>query len=164
MKEFNQDVRIYLKYLDTSKQCGARKQLLLKKQFFRGLHCFLFHQSFKYITRLQMDSFKQAFLYRNQLNSMAYLASVDLDQPADLCSLIRVYWFDWVEDLWPGQSVRVMLSQSVNLTTLWLDGLSPLSSYLCICAHSFARKWWLPFLNQQKGMTTKNISWSISTK
>ena len=32
------------------------------------------------------------------------------------------------------------------------------------CAHSFARNWQLPFLNQRKGKTVEKISWSISTK
>ena len=32
------------------------------------------------------------------------------------------------------------------------------------CTHSFARKWQMPFLNQQERMTTENISWSLSTK
>ena len=40
---------------------------------------------------------------------------------------------------------------SVCLTTLLLGRLSPLSGYNQYCAHSFARNWQLPFLNQQQG-------------
>ena len=39
-------------------------------------------------------------------------------------------------------------ARSVYLTTRLLGRLSPLSQY---CAHSFARNWQLPFLNQRKG-------------
>ena len=41
-------------------------------------------------------------------------------------------------------------ARSVYLTTRLLDRLSPLSGYQ-YCAHSFARNWQLPFLNQRKG-------------
>ena len=58
---------------------------------------------------------------------------------------------DWIEVLWPSQPIMVMfeLVSSPNH--------SPLST--SICAHSFIRKWQLPFLIQQK---VENILWSIT--
>ena len=42
-------------------------------------------------------------------------------------------------------------ARSVYLITHLLGRLSPLSGYNQYCAHSFARNWQLPFLNQRKG-------------
>ena len=44
-----------------------------------------------------------------------------------------------------------MSSRTVYLTTLFLGKLSPRSGYTSAHAHSFARNWQLPFLNQWKG-------------
>ena len=43
-------------------------------------------------------------------------------------------------------TVKIMLSWSVNLLALFLGSLSPLT-----CAHTLASNWQLPFFNQQKG-------------
>ena len=52
----------------------------------------------------------------------------------------------------PVNTVKVISSMSVYLTTLFLGRLGPLAKPLTsACAHSFARIWHLSFLYQQKG-------------
>ena len=59
--------------------------------------------------------------------------------------------FDWAEILRPSQPIRVMSSWSVYLTTLFPGQVWSSKQLTCICEHSFARNWQLPFLDQQKG-------------
>ena len=52
-------------------------------------------------------------------------------------------------------------ARSVYLTTRLLGRLSPLSGYQ-YCAHSFARNWQLPFLNQRKGENDRRKYFTIN--
>ena len=53
-------------------------------------------------------------------------------------------------------------AKSVYLTTLLLGGLSPLRVNQC-CAHSFARNWQLPFLNQRNGESDRRKYFMINS-
>ena len=70
-----------------------------------------------------------------------------------------------VEVLRPSQPNEVM-SSAVSLPNHTFTGQAWSSKrlYNKYCAHSFARNWQLPFLNQRERMTVENISGSISTK
>ena len=69
---------------------------------------------------------------------------------------LNFFWFDFVclfalRFYGPVNPVESCRTRSVYLTTWLLGRLSPLSCWKQYCAHSFARNWQLPFLNQWKG-------------
>ena len=75
----------------------------------------------------------------------AYAASIESDQGVH-------YSFEFVWRFYgPVNPMGSSGARSVYLTTCLLGRLSPLLAVNQYCAHSFARNWQLPFLNQQKG-------------
>ena len=63
----------------------------------------------------------------------------------------------------PVNTVKVMLSRSVNLLTFSWAGLILVSGKQVLCVHTFTSNWQLPFLNWQRGENDhRNISWLIS--
>ena len=70
-------------------------------------------------------------------------------------------FIDCVEVLRPSESITVISSLLVYLTTLFLDRLSPLSSQP-VSVHIFVRNWQLPFSNQRKGANDRRQYFMIN--
>ena len=86
----------------------------------------------------------------------------------EICVVIKCWkpsLIDWVEVLQPSQPIRVMSSQTVNLTMHFLGRFRPLSGKL-VYVHSLSPEtdncpsW----ISRRERMTVENISWSTSMR